>query len=148
MKAATGLGGPAAAFHADWPGAGPCGTRSAPSHRHQLVRRWVGVRGPDHWSPSRMAILPGSTTRALRVGSGRGPTLRTAPRGARSGWMRHATGLTRLGRRDHQDPGPPQPLPTSVVSPEFPPKLARSCRPDRGSDHISADGLVKIGAWI
>lgn len=31
--------------------------------------------------------------RALRVGSSRGPTLRTARRGARSAWTRHATGL-------------------------------------------------------
>jgi len=45
-------------------------------------------------SPGRMAIPPGSSIRALRVRSGRGPTFRTAPRGARSGRMKHATGFT------------------------------------------------------
>src|SRR6266850_2277878 len=74
-----------------------------------------------------MAVPPGSSTPALRVGSGRGPTPRTAPRGARSGRVRHATGLTCLNRSDHRDRGPPKPLPTSAVSPEYPSRLA--CRP-------------------
>jgi len=58
---------------------------------------WYAARegAVEPWlrSPGRMAIPPGSSVRALRVGSGRGPTLRTAPRGARSGWMKHATGF-------------------------------------------------------
>ena len=52
--------------------------------------------GPRHKSPGRMAVPPGSSLPALRVRSSRGPIVRGAPRGARSGWMRHATGLTRL----------------------------------------------------
>lgn len=47
----------------------------------------------DSRSPEWMAIRSGSLIRALRVGSGRGPTLRTAPRGARSGWVKRATGF-------------------------------------------------------
>ena len=60
-----------------------------------LIRR-SGGRGEalDCDPQARMAILPGSSMRALRVGSGRGPTLRTAPRGAESGWVKHATGST------------------------------------------------------
>ena len=45
-------------------------------------------------SPGRMAIPPGSSMRALRVRSSRGSTFRTAPRGARSERMKHATGFT------------------------------------------------------
>jgi hypothetical protein len=69
--------------------------RSSPRCRRladsPLGRASVGPRLP---SPGRMAIPPGSSERALRVGSGRGPTVRTAPRGARSGWVKHATGFT------------------------------------------------------
>jgi len=45
-----------------------------------------------------MAVPPGSFTQALRVGSGRGPTLRTALRGARSERVEHATGSICSGR--------------------------------------------------
>src|ERR1043166_1644945 len=45
-----------------------------------------------------MAVPPGSSTPALRFGSGRGPTLRTAPRGATSERMEHATGSICPGR--------------------------------------------------
>jgi hypothetical protein len=82
---------------------------------------------PWHRSPSRMAIQPGSSIRALRVGSGRGPTFRTAPRGARSGRMKHATGFTCPGRGDHQDRRVPEPLVASALSPDIPPEPA--CRP-------------------
>jgi len=71
-------------------------------------------------SPGRMAIPPGSSLRALRVGSGRGPTVRTAPRGARSGRMKHATGFTCWSRRDHQDRREPEPLVASALSPDMP----------------------------
>src|SRR5919112_5912230 len=71
-----------------------------------------------------MAILPGSSMRALRVGLGRGPTLRTAPRGARSGWMKHATGFTCPSRSDHQDQRAPEPLIASALSPDIPLGLA------------------------
>ena len=57
-----------------------------------------------------MAVPPGSLMRALRVRSSRGPTFRTAPRGATSGWMKRATGFIRLGRGDHRDQQPPEPL--------------------------------------
>ncbi len=50
--------------------------------------------GPRHRFPGRMAIPPGSSLPALRVRPSRGSTVHRAPRGARSGWMRHATGLT------------------------------------------------------
>ncbi len=49
-------------------------------------------------SPGRMALPPGSFMPALRVGSGRGPTLRTALRGATSERVEHATGSTCPGR--------------------------------------------------
>src|SRR4026208_1950735 len=45
-----------------------------------------------------MAVPPGSPMQALRVGSGRGPTLRTALRGATSERVVHATGPTCSGR--------------------------------------------------
>lgn len=45
-----------------------------------------------------MAVPPGSSMQALRVGSGRGPTLRTALRGATSERVVHATGPTCSGR--------------------------------------------------
>jgi hypothetical protein len=76
-------------------------------------------------SPGRMAIPPGSSMGALRVGSGRGPTLRTAPRGARSGRMKHATGFICLSRGDHQDQRLPEPLVASAVSPDIPLKPTR-----------------------
>ena len=47
---------------------------------------------PQLPSPGRMAIPPGSSLRALRVGSGRGPISRTAFRCAASGRMERATG--------------------------------------------------------
>ena len=53
-----------------------------------------GESGPRHRSPGRMAVPPGSSLPALRVRPSRGSTVHRAPRGARSGWMRHATGLT------------------------------------------------------
>ena len=56
-----------------------------------------GVR-PQFLFPGRMAIPPGSFTPALRLGSGRGPTLRTALRGATSERVEHATGSTCPGR--------------------------------------------------
>jgi hypothetical protein len=71
-------------------------------------------------SPGRMAIPPGSSIRALRVRSGRGPTFRTAPRGARSGRMKHATGFTCSSRGDHQDQRVPEPLVASALSPDIP----------------------------
>ena len=78
-------------------------------------------------SPGRMAIPPGSSIRALRVRSGRGPTVRTAPRGARSEWMKHATGFTCLSRGDHQDRREPEPLVASALSPDIP--LEPACWP-------------------
>ena len=78
-------------------------------------------------SPGRMAIPPGSSIRALRVRSGRGPTFRTAPRGARSGRMKHATGFTCSSRGDHQDHRMPEPLGASAVSPDIP--LEPACWP-------------------
>ena len=80
-------------------------------------------------SPGRMAIPPGSSIRALRVRSGRGPTFRTAPRGARSGRMKHATGFICLSRGDHQDQQVPEPLVASALSPDIPLKPAP--RPSR-----------------
>src|SRR4051812_11854384 len=71
-----------------------------------------------------MAILSGSSMRALRVGSGRGPTLRTAPRGAESGWVKHATGFTCPSRSDHRDQRTPEPLVASALSPDIPLELA------------------------
>jgi len=69
-----------------------------------------------------MAVPPGSSMRALRVGSGRGPTLRTALRGARSERAKRATGFARiesLGRRDHRTPtrGVPAPPPRTRLAP-------------------------------
>ena len=78
-------------------------------------------------SPGRMAIPPGSSIRALRVRSGRGPTFRTAPRGARSGRMKHATGFTCSSRGDHQDHRMPEPLVASAFSPDIP--LEPACWP-------------------
>ena len=78
-------------------------------------------------SPGRMAIPPGSSIRALRVRSGRGPTFRTAPRGARSGRMKHATGFTCSSRGDHQDQRMPEPLVASAFSPDIP--LEPACWP-------------------
>jgi hypothetical protein len=43
-------------------------------------------------------LLVLSLVQALRFGSGRGPTLRTASRGARSGWVKRATGFTKQAR--------------------------------------------------
>src|SRR5207237_3054378 len=74
-----------------------------------------------------MAILPGSSMGALRVGSGRGPTVRTAPRGARSGWMKHATGFICPYWSDHQDHRVPEPLVASALSPDIPHEP--TCRP-------------------
>ena len=76
-------------------------------------------------SPGRMAIPPGSSIRALRVRSGRGPTVRTALRGARSEWMKHATGFICLSRGDHQDRREPEPLVASAFSPDIPLEPAR-----------------------
>ena len=76
-------------------------------------------------SPGRMAIPPGSSIRALRVGSGRGPTVRTALRGAKSEWMKHATGFTCPSRGDHQDRREPEPLVASALSPDIPLEPAR-----------------------
>jgi hypothetical protein len=78
-------------------------------------------------SPGRMAIPPGSSIRALRVRSGRGPTFRTAPRGARSGRVEHATGFTCSSRGDHQDHRMPEPLVASAFSPDIP--LEPACWP-------------------
>jgi hypothetical protein len=77
-------------------------------------------------SPGRMAIPPGSSMGALRVRSGRGPTFRTAPRGAKSGRMKHATGFTCPSRSDHQDLRVPEPLVASALSPDIP--LGPACR--------------------
>ena len=77
-------------------------------------------------SPGRMAIPPGSSMGALRVRSGRGPTFRTAPRGAKSGRMKHATGFTCSSRGDHQDRRVPEPLVASALSPDIP--LGPACR--------------------
>jgi len=63
----------------------------------------LGEVRPQRSSPGRMAVPPGSFTQALRVGSGRGPILRTALRGATSERVKHATGFTFPGRCDHQD---------------------------------------------
>ncbi len=116
-------------------------------------------------SPGRMAIPPGSSMGALRVRSGRGPTFRTAPRGARSGRMKHATGFICSSRSDHQDLRVPEPLVASALSPDIPLKpayrsplrhgvSARSCKRvatkiEFGHDHASA--LISSGyeltAW-
>ena len=88
-------------------------------------------------SPGRMAIPPGSSMRALRVGSGRGPTFRTAPRGAGSGRMKHATGFTCLSRSDHQDLREPEPWlrrPSPLICRSNPP-VGRRC--DTGSQYVS-----------
>jgi hypothetical protein len=79
-----------------------------------------GLRLP---SPSSLAGPRGSPVRALRVGSRRGATLRTARRGAASAWMRRATGLTCSGRSSYPDHRTPEPLIASAPSPEFPPEL-------------------------
>ena len=59
------------------------------------VRRVEELR---HRSPNGLAGPQGSPMRALRVGSGRGPTLRTALRGATSERVEHATGSICPGR--------------------------------------------------
>jgi hypothetical protein len=93
-----------------------------------------------------MAILPGSSMRALRVGSGRGLTLRTAPRGARSGWMKHATGFTCPSRSDHQDRRVPEPLVASALSPDIPLELASKPPLKHGvAARILAGSGTKIG---
>src|SRR4051812_35363533 len=93
-----------------------------------------------------MAIPPGSSMGALRVGSGRGPTVRTAPRGAKSGWMKHATGFTCPSRGDHQDRRKPKPLMASESSPDIPhgPAAGRHC--DAESQYVSCRRVgSKIG---
>jgi hypothetical protein len=89
---------------------------------------WTVTPAGGHWelrlpSPSDLAGSQGSPVRALRVGSGRGPTLRTARRGATSAWMRRATGLTCSSRGNCPDRRTPEPLIASAASPEFPLEL-------------------------
>ena len=92
-------------------------------------------------SPGRMAVPPGSSVRALRVGSGRGPTVRTAPRGAKSGRMKHATGFTCSSRSDHQDRREPEPLVASALSPDIP--LKPTTRPPLRRESQYVFGLVR-----
>ena len=107
-------------------------TRSQGIHSPVLLpaaTAWTVTPAGGHWelrlpSPSGLAGPQGSPVRALRVGSGRGPTLRTAPRGARSEWVKHATGFTCSSRGDHQDQRRPEPLVASAFSPDIPLKPA------------------------
>jgi hypothetical protein len=80
----------------DYSRAGRCRRRSSLGC-HRLADTPLGRAStrPRFPSPDRMAIPSGSLLRALRVGSSRGSTLRTAPRGAGSGWMKRATGFIR-----------------------------------------------------
>jgi len=71
----------------------------APPFFSLLATVWLiavreGEERPQCWFPGRMAVPPGSSMQALRVGSGRGPILRTALRGATSERVAHATGST------------------------------------------------------
>src|SRR3990170_2994463 len=75
-----------------------------------------------------MAVPPGSFTHALRVGSGRGPTLRTALRGAKSERVEHATGPTCPGRCDHQDQRSRERASAPLISPDMSPGLSLSVR--------------------
>ena len=103
-----------------------------------------GVVRPRLRSPGRMAIPPGSSMRALRVGSGRGPTPRTASRGARSGWMERATGSIRPSRSDHRDLQAPEPLVASAALPRYSrsdrlPIATETEGPDVRSEALTAD---------
>src|SRR5262245_23763034 len=75
-----------------------------------------------------MAVPPGSFTQALRVGSGRGPTLRTALRGATSERVKHATGFTFSGRCDHQDHQSPGGASPPKISPDMSPEMSPPSR--------------------
>jgi hypothetical protein len=88
----------------------------------------LGEERPQRLSPGRMAVPPGSLTQALRVGSGRGPTFRTAPRGATSERVRHATGLTFPGRCDHQDQRSPGGASPPNISPDISPGMSPPSR--------------------
>src|SRR2546426_2183741 len=93
-----------------------------------------------------MAIPPGSSIRALRVRSGRGPTVRTALRGARSERMKHATGFTCLSRGDHQDRREPEPLVASALSPDIP--LKPTCQAVTVTRGLSTYLVRRVGDKI
>lgn len=122
-------------------------------------------------SPSSLAGPLGSPVRALRVGSGRGPTLRTARRGAGSAWTRHATGLADSSRSVHPDQRTPEPLvrrrsprnfrsnsphrawsrrspdPSPVRRGQFTPSLnPRKRRSFFGLDHVAWSGCGELNA--
>ncbi len=88
----------------------------------------LGEERPQRESPGRMAVPPGSFTQALRVGSGRGPILRTALRGATSERVRHATGPTFPGRCDHQDQRSPEGASPPNISPDISPGMSPPSR--------------------
>ena len=104
-----------------------------------------GLTGPRHRFPGRMAVPPGSSLPALRVRSGRGPTTRKAPRGARSGWMKRATGFTRPDGVNTGINSGLSPWSASATSPEIPsgPPPGRSS--DQGSDCVRVGVGNKIG---
>ena len=104
-----------------------------------------GLTRPRHRFPGRMAVPPGSSLPALRVRSSRGPTVRKAPRGAKSGWMKRATGFTCPdGVNTGIDSGL-SPWSASAASPEIPPGPPSGRRSDQGSDHVRAGVDNKIG---